>query len=351
MIVTLFVNTIMLILAWLQGIKRLKNGLLFAFIILFIFLSLRYDFGNDYHGYMLGFKEINNVVTLNYFESEFHYEAAWVLLCRFFGPIGFFGMMGVLALFNCTIYYRFIKKYVSEKHYWLAVFVYVFNPGIMLTHSSAMRQSIAIAFFVLAIDCIIERKLILYLLLIGIASLFHTSSIILLPFYLLTYQTSKLTLNRQIIIMGVFTSLFLFSNSLGAFLNFIISTNFDQYEIYDEPLLLGSGLGLMALVYFFCLRLHFSQYQDVKNSILFKLSIGYFLFIPLGLILALMGRVSMYFDIANIAVFPLIYASFKKPAFKYFTLSLFIFITLYTFFGFFESEVFKTAFSVYKTIF
>ena len=351
MFVALVVNVLMVFFAWLQDLRLFKNGLFIAFFILFLFLALRYDYGNDYKAYFNGFNEINSIKTVNYFGRDYQFEAGWVYLCRIFAPFGFFSMVAFLALFNCWVYYRFIRQYVPLGYYWLAVFIYVFSPGMMLTNSTAMRQSVAIGFFLLAIDFINQQKSFRYFLLIGLASLFHQSALVLLPFYFVGRLNLRLKWYWQGVLIVLFLSLFLYGKSISPFINSIVSSTFKQYEIYDEGSQFGSGLGVLLLSFFYCLVLYWDQYQDTKNAILFKFSFISYLFIPLGLILLMLVRIGMYFQVANIAVFPLIYLSIRQVVWKNLNILILVLFTLYTFYVFFHSATYGSSFRTYKTIF
>ena len=145
MIAVAIFNIIVVFFAYQARHKRTEFFLKVSFGLIFLFLALRYDYGNDYSAYLKGFLEVNRVETIDYFDKYLHFDPGWIFLCRIFWPFGFFAMMAVLALFNCFVYYRFIRKYVPPVYYWFAVFLYVFNPYFMLVHSSAMRQSLAIS--------------------------------------------------------------------------------------------------------------------------------------------------------------------------------------------------------------
>jgi hypothetical protein len=341
----------MVFFAWLQSVKVLKHGLFLAFAILFIFLALRYDYGNDYQGYLEGFIEINSYKKVEYFNREFRYEAGWVFLCRVFASSGFFCMIGFLALFNSWVYYRLIRKYVPLRYYWMAVFIYVFSPFMMLTHASAMRQSVSIGLFLLAIDFIINKKIFPYLLMIGMASLFHESALVLLPAYLLAYINVPLKDYIRVALLILFGLLFFLKQNILPLVNVVILSNFAEYELYDEAARLSTGLGILILTFFFCLTLYFDQYQDHKNGILFKLSLISYVFLPLGLILAMLARVGMYFEVIKIAVFPVLLFSLHKSIWKYPFALVFFTFTMVDFYSFFQSEVWRDAFGVYKTIF
>ena len=135
----------------------------------------------DYMGYYRILNLQNLILLFNYCGTLYG-EIGWLILCWMFKQFGFYVMVAFLALFSCLLYYRFFINYVPANFYWLAIFLYIFNPGLMLLHTTAMRQSISIALFLLSIEYIVKKDVIRYILIIGFASLFHKSALVLLPF-------------------------------------------------------------------------------------------------------------------------------------------------------------------------
>ena len=344
-------NVLAVFFAYITRYKDFRHGLKISFLLIFIFLALRYNFGNDYKNYYQGFININSYSSINYFNNSYHFEAGWLFLCRLFKPFGFFSMVIFLALFNCIVYYWFINRYVPKKYYWLAVFIYVFDPGLMLTHISAMRQSVAIAIFIISIPYIFKKDLIRYFLCIGIAWLFHKSAFILLPFCLLGFLNWKINKVTGTILVAIFISIFIFGQSALPYLNNFINDYFEKYGNYQAAGSIGSGLGVIYFSALFILVLYYERFQYKETALVFKIAIISFMFMPLGLLIQMIGRVGMYLGPTAIIAYPIIYMNLKKPGYKTIFVALLLFITTYTFFKFFSSEVFRDAFSSYQTIF
>ena len=147
MITIAIFNIVFVLLAYLAQYKGQAYLLKVSFVLIFLFLALRYDYGNDYRSYLDEFVRLTSYSSLDYTDETEHFEKGWLFLYFLFKPFGFFALVAVLAAFNCFIYYRLIKKYVLPNYYWLAVFIYVFNVGFMLTQLSSMRQTLAIGIF------------------------------------------------------------------------------------------------------------------------------------------------------------------------------------------------------------
>lgn len=344
-------NLLVVFFAYLDSYKDFKYGLKISFTLIFIFLALRYNFGNDYKSYYNGYIKVNSYTSINYFNNLFRFEPGWLFLCRVFKSLGFFSLIIFLAFFNSIVYYWFIRRYVPKMYYWLGVFIYVFDPGFMLTHLSAMRQSIAISLFIISIPYIFNRQLIRFVLCILIAYLFHRSAFILLPLYLLGYLNWKINTVTAAIIVSVFISLFLFGKFFLPYLNKLITNNFEKYEVYQGGAAIGTGLGVIYFSAVFILVLYYERFQHKETAVVFKIAIISFLFLPLGLLVQMIGRVGMYLAPSIIIAYPIILKNIKKTIFKAIYITLLLFITTYTFFQFFNSEVFGEAFSKYQTIF
>lgn len=337
--------------AWLEKYRNIKFGLKMSFILIFIFLALRYNFGNDYKDYIDIFQEINKYKSFDLFDKSIHAEPGWIFLCKLFKPMGFFAMTAMLSAVHCVIYYRFIKKFVPVEYYWLAVFLYIFNPAFLLVQASAMRQTVAIEIFIFSFNYLYKKDAIRYFLCIGLAWLFHSSAVILLPVYLLTYLNWKINKAGIIILLTIFVSVFIFTEAIGPYANQIINIYFNQYEVYQEAVVLGSGLGLVYIFIPFFLTLYYERFQIKETAMIFKLVIISFMFIPLGFIIQLIGRMGMYFLPATIIVYPIIQMNLKKPVYKYFFVGSLVLMTMYDFLQFFQSDIYTEGFGNYQTIF
>lgn len=350
MITTIVLGLLAVHFAYIARHRNAMWGLKLSFVLIFFFLALRYNFGNDYKAYLNIFIEISQYNQVESFNNVTKLEPGWVYLNWLFRSVGFFAMIALLACFNCFVYYRFIKKYVPAGYYWLAVFIYIFYPGFMLIHSSAMRQSIAIMLFVFSLDYLYKKDAIRYFLCIGLASVFHLSALILLPVYLLGLFNWEISKSKGGILLAIFASLYLSVESLSPYLQQFISNYFQKYLIYQDPGEVNTGLGIIYLSLLMILALYFERSQNKETALVFKLAIISVMLMPLNLIVALIGRVGMYFAPATIVAYPIIYMNLKRPVSKIIYLTSLIFFITYQFFQFFYSDVWKDAFGTYQTI-
>ncbi len=351
MIGTLIFNIIAVFFAWLESAKIYKHGLKAALFTVFLFLALRYNFGNDYMGYFDGFYSLNSDVDSFYYKGI---EVGWLYLSILFLPFGFFTLQFFLAAFTTIVIYKFVRKYVPNKYYWFAVFVYVFSPYQMLVLSSAIRQSIAGIFFLFAIDFIVNKKFIWYLFFIFLATLFHSSAGFLYPLVILPYINWKISFPYLVMISLIFFSAILYAKELFETIQYLILLYFDIYQTYasDGDFIMDVGIGFVLIILMNLLIFFYMQNDSsATNNLLYKIVIISFLMIPLEFSAQILSRLNFYLNPVIMAVYPIVFMRIKNSFIRVGFISIFLLFTLYTFWGFFQSPVWESSFRTYKTIF
>lgn len=352
MLVLIIVGILSVFFAYLAQFNKFKFGLKLSFLLIFLFLALRYDFGNDYDAYLEKFQFLEKY-GLEAFLNNDESEKGWVYLNILFLPFGFFVLVAFLALINCLVYYDFIKRFVPVKLYWLSVFIYMFDPYLMLIHSSAMRQSLAISLVVFSIKYLYEKKLFTFFLIVLLASYFHSSALIALVLIPLLIFNFKISLKFGLIFCTLFLLLFfasdLINNNVGNFLQLYLS----RYETHlenDVVLKQEIGLGVVLQFMILIIVIYYGKFQNKESSLLFKIYIISFIFIPLSMIIWLIDRTGFYFTIFSIAVIPIIASSMVNRNIAKFVPIVFIAFTLFKFYLFFQSEIWIKSFETYHTI-
>lgn len=353
MIIYLITGAIVLLFAYLSKLRNNNYGLFSAFIIIFLFLSFRYNYGNDYKGYLDLFYDINSNFKL-YIGGSYKTEIGWVFLNRIFHPFGFFSMIIFLALINCIAYYKFITKFVEKKYYWFAVLIYYFNSNFLLIQLSAMRQCLAIVLFIFSLDYIINKKYIKSFALLLLASSFHYSSFFTIPIIFISLLINlKIKLFHIAILVVLFVYLFAFGNLFKSQFMLISSLIFgDQYLQYQNLDISKPNL-VNILTYSVTIIFILKYYNNFNSYYKFfvKLLIIGILIIPIGFILPLASRLALYFLPLSIIVYPklieLIEFKLIKKLFIFGVISV-ILIRLITFF---LSSIYGPYYSNYSTIF
>ena len=342
--------------------KRKFGGLELGFLLLTIYLCIRYDYGNDYLGYLDDFYNYNSfgysitdIDALAGLQSRGDY--GWVMINLICEPIGFFGMIMLLTvLFMGQVYY-YIKRYVPPKWYWFSVFLFAFHPLLMVVGVAGMiRQWTATFIFLCCIGLIKKRKIIPYMAIILAATTIHKTAYILFPVYFVTYF--KWNHKNSI---ALFFFLLLTWYALVPYIPIdLIMLMFDneQLAVYGEFLGIGtaSGYGISSILVIGMPLLCLSQIRDRDEStqLLYRLMMLSILFIPLLSLNSLIGRLVAYFSIMTIIAYPLTIESLlqkRKVGLCYAIIAILMIYYLYIFTLHFKDPVWYNHAYIYRTIF
>jgi transmembrane protein EpsG len=352
LIITIILGLLTVFFSYLSSFRKVDWGLRFAFILIFFFLSFRYEFGNDYDTYLDLFHKFSSLDVYDFSNPyNLFYEPGWVILNFLFQNLGFFSMNIFLALLSCIVYFRFIVKYIPKNLYWLAVFIYVFTPSFLLLQSSAMRQSVGVAIFVFSIDYLIEKRFLPYLSLILLASLFHYYAIFLVVVYPLIYFNKKIQFLSSLFLILSYSLLFILSKNLAPLFKGLLLTVNDKYSAYTDQGSVNSGFGFVYFTFLLLIILFNDKKHNGEIGLISKISILSFFIIPFGLIIEMSGRFAMYLSPSVVAIYPNLVNNFKAMYFKHLFVFILIIFTLYQFFSFFYSKIYFPYFFEYKSIF
>ncbi|MBK5442698.1 EpsG family protein [Peribacillus sp. TH24] len=120
--------------------------------VLFLFLALRYDFGNDYMNYYRFHEAVNAGLQSTLGNGEILYKSLNLLVPNFYV------FVAINSLFYiCTIFFL-INRTLYRRQYWFAVLILLINPYLFLIHLSSFRQTIALCFIVIAVHFLTKGK-------------------------------------------------------------------------------------------------------------------------------------------------------------------------------------------------
>lgn len=352
---TIIISLIAILFAWIARFQKTKyGGLEVAFILLTVFMSIRYNFGNDYPAYLKMFQDIETY-SLNELLID-RTEIGWLFLNKIFQPIGFFGMVIVLTVFEYIVIYRLIKKYVPKNWYWMSVFIFTFSTSFMLVGASMMRQFLALCITIIAVEFIVKKRWIISILIVILAALFHTSALIFLPICFLGYLNISFSKGAAIVFFGVYLIFYLLASMVlrDFIINLLHLEQLNRYEVYlnfgIEVKSFGLGV-LFNMIMFFFLLVH-QKYQSKNMKIIFLLFSFYFLFYAVVDIAPLVSRVAFYFSILSIICYPLIFEFMNNKIIKYSLMMGYFLLTIIMYKSFFSpTGIWYESYYDYQTIF
>ena len=201
--------------------KNFKWNIGLITILLFIFILINFKDSNqndDFSRYVMAYNQLKNtsIVPFLLLSKEVGFKYLNIAFAHF--DLSYYIFFGTISIFCWGFFIKGSYKF----SYLLPLMLYfAVTNGHYFWSLLGVRQSIAIALFFYSIKFIIERKVINYLLIIIIASLFHTSVLILMPIYFF----NNINFNRTALFIMYLCSIFLTSNSFlhEQFTSFILN--------------------------------------------------------------------------------------------------------------------------------
>lgn len=212
------------------------------------------------------------------------------------------------AFFVQYSYLRFIRRHSPSLMLGLALYIFL---GTYTFSIAAMKQTIAMAILLFAVDALIERKHIRYLLLVFVAFLFHTYAI---AFLILPLFTAKpWSLRTYVLLFVVYFVMRNFESIIGGFLDFAQESgkSISEEEVIGTAAINPIRVAVYAVVPLLALifrRFLYRHGMDRELSILINMSIFSVAIMSIGLINAanMFARMGQYFEFGLICSLPCI---------------------------------------------
>lgn len=286
-----------------------------AFIVLFLISSLQYNVGGDYSNYYIIFNQIA-VGELFYQNEPLYYLLNKAVL---FFDLPFNTILILADLFFFTILYKFFNK-VDKQYRFMLFFIFMFSYDAYWSKLIYLRQEIAMAFLILAIQYIEKKSFVKYSLLILVGSLFHNALFLFIPFYFLY----KITTLRVYFIFLVIALVIVFTNQVINILGFRQYLYYLEQAEYESVL----SIGYLTKIFVFAWGIYFFRYN---KSLLFTLFlIGQYISL-VKYFLPMMGRIELYFIVFHIYGLYVMIKYVNKSFGQYVALLLFGLILAYNF--------------------
>ena len=220
----------------------------------------------------------------------------------------------VCALVTVLTYHWFLRKYTTD--IWLSVFYFI-TMGVYTFTMAAIKQTMAVAFLVIATDAAIEKKWIKYAFFMVIAELFHPYAFIYLVVPFLAFRPwSQYT---SLLLAGTLVMALSLSRFMGAIGDLTDAMGFG----YAEDEFLGAGVNIfrvmvvwvpLVLSYICRGQLHYSQ-NRVQNMIInLSMMNSVIMFIGLFGTANYFARLANYFLIFQCIALPMILQQFTASS-------------------------------------
>jgi hypothetical protein len=153
-------------------INFLKINKKIILILLICFAGLRLDIETDYDNYNLIFKNTENILNIEI--GYFFLNNCIKIFTKNFNVFIF-----IIAAISIFMKHQYIKK---QKNYFNGMMIYYLYFYLMLEFN-VIRQGIALGILLFALSYLEKKNWKIFSILVGIATLFHISSIIFFVFY------------------------------------------------------------------------------------------------------------------------------------------------------------------------
>lgn len=281
----------------------------FIFWIAVLFPALiagfRFGIGTDYFSYESIYTRLTTSY-LNLFEliSYTRYEPGWIALNLFtdfvFGEPKFLFVLS--ATLTWVIFFKAIynqKNYVSISLAILILLCTMYNISFNL-----VRQTLAMAFLLLSISPLLEKKFWRYIITVLMASMFHFTALIFLPAYwIVNSRNEKVAFFKKAMAPIFFILLIVFIDPI---LNLVTSFDaFAAYSTYDlQSGSFGFGNIIMRLPIFIVIWINYKKLKMKENPI-HRIVVLYFIgviLIHLGYLAPHVNRIAGYYEITQVLI-------------------------------------------------
>lgn len=265
--------------------KQHKWARIAAFAVSVFFMGFRLDVGVDYESYR------------DCFELEYYiFEPGFTLLCRYLvsHELSVQYMFFTMALLTYAFIYKYLEDDDEIEYFPTALLLYLTSFSIIC---NVMRECLAAAIFLYSYLFVKKRKIIPFLLLVSLGTMFHYSMLVCLPFF---WISSKLMNKKQYTIIYAVSFIFCFLR-LESMISFAVPYialyerwfNYLDKDTYTSGYFsMGILLDIFKLVFFMWLSIRndlHKQYPILFNlffvsCVFFNMRIGSPLFTRLGML-------------------------------------------------------------------
>jgi len=269
-------------------------------------------------GNMVGTDILN--YSFEFYNSEFYLdyklretEMGYSYFNNLFNNLGF-GYQQYIALIAGIFIIAISYFYYNYSRYIFLSFYLHITIGLFSISMSGLRQTMAIAFSVIAFTFLEKNRVFLYFSAIGIAYLFHNSALIFLFLYF--FRKVKISKKNGLLFLIVCLMIFIFKGAIATVVQMISPEKYHRYT--DLVINVNySVIFVMIAIPIVCLMFWPKNIEKDVNyhrnmSIFFVMSCINFVVYFLATEIPLFERLSLYFIIFNTVLIPNIISDIKS---------------------------------------
>lgn len=281
-------------------ILKLKNKInvflkkFFVILPCYLVLVNRVGIGTDYFNY----ERIYNSIIFKTGEKTTYLFSLLIKLSNFVKINDYKFFISIVAMITLYFLYSFIYDNLNKKNYFLTI-IFLFSYYFGYT-TNIIRQMLAVGICMQSYKYIEKKDPFKFILIIGIASLVHSSAIVMLPIYFFynKKENSSLALLKYIILL------------IGIILFFLVYLNYGKnYNLlYSSYIGETNEGGIVPLYLIFSLPIYILEFlyfkilikKDNRNKMYFLMIIFEFVFFLFGSFIPYIFRMAAYFSIGHL---------------------------------------------------
>lgn len=280
-------------------------------MVLFVGLRTRY---NDTTAYIHSYESMNVTNSLLEINWTIGMNPGYNIVSLMLKKAGFSTQSFLMfyAAVTVTLYAWFIRKYTCN--IWLSIFLFV-TMGVYSFTLAAIKQTMAVAFCLVATDYFIRKRYVGFIVWIVVAMLFHPYS---LMFFILPFLTFKPWSIKTVVLLCVFG---LGGLLLRPLIGTVVSITTLLGEEYDASSFTGEGVNPFRLAVVLvpvvvslpCSRIIGNRNDKVQNLFLNLSTLNAcIMFVGLFGTANYFGRLANYFLIFQVITIPWLFTCFNK---------------------------------------
>ena len=126
-------------------VKNKKVGLLISFMLLLIPWGFQYQMTQDWDVHFLRWQHVNYNERIELDGGEERVlEPLYVLYMKMCKPFSFYGFLIISAVLELSMFFYYVKRYVSPNYYWVTIFLLMINVKYGLLLIDTNRQTLAL---------------------------------------------------------------------------------------------------------------------------------------------------------------------------------------------------------------
>lgn len=280
--------------------------------------AFRYFVGADYENYIYIYENRSDMQLKEIF--IYNWEILFSIIIKIAYMLNDYQyMFAIISFLTIIVLYATIYNYKEKLSLGFMFFLYLFLY--YTTSFNIIRQALAVVIVAYSYKFIIDRNFKKFLLTVLIASFFHTTALLFLPFYLI-YDKNEMRKKviRYVYIFIALIVVFNYSTIINLLSQILVFEKYELYSIEVDSTNMDFILNLFLLFVIIIFRKPLIKY-DSRNEIFIYFSIINVIFLLTGYFSPFVKRISLYFGISNIfllSAFPQISKNKGQKLFIYF---------------------------------